>query len=215
MEKKSTPQPQRKGYPTLAGALLSTLFNLVLLTILSWILLTAWLLVKFWTNDYSIGDEIQTILNCDLQIINHLNKRGFHYLSDIFQETQNTLNLMFHYVLDSRLASYLTTIILGSFEIILVRAWVFILMIPSFIVIEFIFVVDGLVQRDIRKFKGARESTFFFHRVKSLVGICLFSIFFIYMVVPYPISPELLLIPMILLSSLFTYLSIKNYKKYL
>jgi len=76
-------------------------------------------------------------------------------------------------------------------------------------------VIDGLVQRDIRKFKGSRESALFFHRIKPLAIHFLFFTFFIYMVLPLPISPELILIPMAIISGICISLSIKSYKKYL
>jgi len=79
----------------------------------------------------------------------------------------------------------------------------------------FIFFADGLIQRDIRKFQGARESTLFFHRIKPLSIFFIYTIFFIYMATPLPLPPELTLIPMILLSGLSTMLTIRTYKKYL
>jgi energy-coupling factor transporter transmembrane protein EcfT len=54
-----------------------------------------------------------------------------------------------------------------------------------------------------------------FHRLKPLAKLSFFSLFIIYMVMPYGISPSVFLIPMVALSSLFTMLSIKSFKKYL
>jgi energy-coupling factor transporter transmembrane protein EcfT len=78
-----------------------------------------------------------------------------------------------------------------------------------------VLMIDGLALRDKRKFQGARESTFLFHRLKPLAKLSFFSLFIIYMVMPYGISPSVFLIPMVALSSLFTMLSIKSFKKYL
>jgi hypothetical protein len=78
-----------------------------------------------------------------------------------------------------------------------------------------VLMIDGLVLRDKRKFQGARESTFIFHRLKPLAKISFFSLFFIYMVIPYSVLPGVFLVPMVMLSSLFTMLAIKSFKKYL
>jgi integrating conjugative element membrane protein (TIGR03747 family) len=99
--------------------------------------------------------------------------------------------------------------------IILIRLCLFVAFIPFMFVIIFVLIIDGLAQRDKRKFQGARESTFLFHRLKPLAKLSFFFLFFIYMVFPYMVMPELFLMPMVILSSLFMMLTIKSFKKYL
>jgi hypothetical protein len=106
-------------------------------------------------------------------------------------------------------------IFIGGVQVSITRFMVFIEFIPFMIAIFFIFIIDGLVQRDKRKYEGARESTLLFHRLKPLAKISLLTIYFIYMLLPYAIPPMFYLISMTVTSSLFTMLAIKNFKKYL
>ena len=108
-----------------------------------------------------------------------------------------------------------SNIIIGTIEIILTRAYLFIVSIPFMGAILFVLITDGLAQRDIRKFQGSRESTFYFHRLKPLSGTSFFFLFFLYMVTPLAIPPEIFLIPIVVLSGVFTTLAIRSFKKYL
>ncbi len=74
-------------------------------------------------------------------------------------------------------------------------------------------IIDGLVQRDIRKFSGGRESSLIYRRAKR-IAICLIGFgFFIYLVIPLNIVPEVILLPMAILSSYMIMLSVKSFKK--
>lgn len=211
MEKKSNSQSHKLHYATAVSTIFYICFNLVLLTFVSWVLLIGWFgIMRYWNPDCSGINQVQKMLNNEIYK-NHLLSNVLAKITQI----QCYMKLSLNYLVDSPLNDRITAIIFESTQIIIMRLNAFILMIPSFMLINFIFVIDGLVQRDIRKFKGARESTFFFHRVKSFLKICFFTLFFVYMAVPIAILPEIILIPMMLLTSYFTLLSITNYKKYL
>ena len=68
----------------------------------------------------------------------------------------------------------LFTIFLESVVILGMRFFIFLLALPLFILFVCLGCVDGLVQRDIRKFQAARESTYFFHRIKRTWTFCFF-----------------------------------------
>jgi hypothetical protein len=212
MESKQPTHKQSKtSHPTVLGVLFFTLFNLILLSILSWIILEVWFSVQLVFFDPGINIAIQKILNSNISM---LAKYDFQLLDDvlnIFQGMQNGI----HSWCGSYMGGNFVEIFIGVTEIILIRCCIFVAFIPFMIVILCILVIDGLVQRDKRKFQGARESTFLFHRLKPLAKLSFFSLFFIYMIVPYEISPDLFLIPMVMLSSLFTMLAIRSFKKYL
>ena len=53
----------------------------------------------------------------------------------------------------------------------------------------FVLIVDGLGQRDIRKFQGARESAFIFHRIKPLTATLFYAAFLAYSSAPCFVSP--------------------------
>jgi hypothetical protein len=212
MESKQPTHKQSKtSHPTVLGVLFFTLFNLILLSILSWIILEVWFSVQLVFFDAGINIAIQKMLNSNISM---LAKYDFQLLDDvlnIFQGMQNGI----HSWCGSYMGGNFVEIFIGVTEIILIRCCIFFAFIPFMIVILCILVIDGLVQRDKRKFQGARESTFLFHRLKPLAKLSFFSLFFIYMIVPYEISPDLFLVPMVMLSSLFTMLAIRSFKKYL
>jgi len=106
------------------------------------------------------------------------------------------------------------SVIINTTKLIWARLHLFIHYIPFITVIFVIFIIDGLVQRDIRKFQCARESAFIFHRLKPLASQMCCVTFFCYMCVPINISSEYFFVPMACLSGLFIKLSVENFKKY-
>jgi hypothetical protein len=100
-------------------------------------------------------------------------------------------------------------------EIIVTRFFIFLLSMPLFVLFMIIFMTDGLVAREIRKFRGARESTFIFHRAKLCMGFSFFVPLFIYLSLPVFISPMLFLITQSLMLSISAHFAVKYFKKYL
>jgi hypothetical protein len=212
MEKKQTTQPQSKTcHPTILGTLFFTLFNLIFLSILSWILLEIWFSVKIILNSDDIYNTIQQILNNNHIIMDHNHTEDVDTALNIFHNIKNTI----HALCGSYIGENIIRVFLDVTEITLTRSCLFIQFTPFMIVFLCVLMIDGLVLRDKRKFQGARESTFIFHRLKPLAKISFFSLFFIYMVIPYSVLPGVFLVPMVMLSSLFTMLAIKSFKKYL
>lgn len=107
-----------------------------------------------------------------------------------------------------------STVFFSTAAMVVDRFMIFSLHLPLMVGLLFILVVDGLVQRDIRKFQGARESTFFFHRIKPLTGKIFTFLFLIYLALPFPGYAEIILFPMMLILSIMAMISIKSYKKY-
>lgn len=105
-------------------------------------------------------------------------------------------------------------ILSGTASIIISRLLLFTKNLPLLLCLLFVMLVDGLGQRDIRKFQGSRESTFFFHRIKPLTGTVFYGFFLVYMCMPFSLSPQITLVPMALLFSIMTMLTVKHYKKY-
>lgn len=103
----------------------------------------------------------------------------------------------------------------GVTIIILTRWLIFLCVLPLLMVFIVFGVVDGLVQRDIRKFQGARESAYFFHRIKRMWKPCFFVPLFGYFIWPGVIDPFWFFIPMALCLSVMMQLSLQVFKKYL
>lgn len=65
-----------------------------------------------------------------------------------------------------------------------VRLAVLILAFPAFILLSLLGLVDGLVQRDIRRWSGGRESSFIYHWAKKIVLPSLILPWIIYLAMP-------------------------------
>jgi hypothetical protein len=210
---KHTPPSHAKskpGHPTLLGTLVFTVFNLIILSIVSWMCLEVWFLIKIiFLDTGSDNDLMRVILENNLHIIQNEN-----IVSVLFSKFN-----YFKSAINASLSGYVDRNIIDVFlittEIVCARIVIFIEWLPFMILMLGVLTIDGLVLRDKRKFQGARESTFVFHRLKPLATASFYSLFFIYMVIPYSISPFLFLFAMVTLSGWFIARSIKNFKKYL
>lgn len=100
-------------------------------------------------------------------------------------------------------------------EISICRIELFIKAFPLFGLSLMIFVTDGLVYRDIRKFQAGRESTLFFHRAKLMMSFCLFIPLFIYLSIPIFILPMLIFIVQSLMLGISVKFAAMYFKKYI
>lgn len=107
----------------------------------------------------------------------------------------------------------LQSIIAQSTQFIVMRINLFLHSVPFFSTVWFVCIVDGLVKRDIRKFQGARESAFLFHRYKHAASFSFYSLYFIYMV-PFAVPSHYMLLVQACLTGFFLKLSIQQFKKY-
>jgi len=155
-----------KRYSTFIGLILSTLFNLLCLSIVAWFFLFIW----FGAKTIHAGVEITA--------------------TSIFSLFLKT-----------------STVIEG-------RLIIFTLSLPLWATILFVMIVDGLVQRDIRKFQAARESTFLFHRLCLLTRHLFYGFFFLFMSLPWQVQSQTFILIMLLIVSGLLMLMIKHYKKY-
>lgn len=216
MEKKHSSQSRRIKYSTFIGKFFNLILNLIFLTMLSWFLLTVYFCVKkYFFNTIYIEQEMDGIARRSAHVISSVRPEVLAHINHYFYKMSDVAKVSINTIFDPLLTNTILILILGPFEIIILRGFIFILFLPIFILILFGFILDGLVQRDIRKLKGAKESSFFFHRVSTLAIVSVTIGFFIYMVIPIFISPFSILIPMTMFSAMLTMFSIKNFKKYI
>mgnify|MGYP001357083675 CR=1 FL=1 len=123
-----------------------------------------------------------------------------------FQTLYNTANLF---------TSEPLRLLLTVTDIIVCRLEIFIKAFPLFGLSLMIFLTDGLVYRDIRKFQAGRESTIFFHRAKLLMSFCLFIPLFFYLSLPIFISPMLIFIGQSLMLGISVKFAALYFKKYI
>jgi integrating conjugative element membrane protein (TIGR03747 family) len=108
----------------------------------------------------------------------------------------------------------LLTVLIKAALIIGTRVFIFFLSLPLFLLFVGLGLVDGLVQRDVRKFQAARESTYLFHRIKRTWKRCFFVPLFLYFAWPLVTNPVLFLMPMAIGLGVLVQLGLQSFKKY-
>lgn len=212
-----TAKPQKTKHPSLFSKIVFTLFKLTLLSLASWFMLMVWFLGEsFYKSQNTALQQAQIIAFNNAEFIKNSASSWAHQLTQwLFLFHQGLLSVINHLVIFKvqfiQTFLYLT---LAVTEISVTRLFILVLALPLLSLILFVFVTDGLVKRDIRKFQGARESSFLFHRVKQSLGFCFFSPFFIYLSLPFTINPILFLTLQGLLLGMVVHLSTTYFKKY-
>jgi len=210
MENKTSQRsPSKSHNPSIMGALFFIVFNILLLSIVSWALLEIWYFVEIFLG-HNIEITTTKILQRNIDILIRHNSKFENNVLNNFQIIKNQCENW----LGGKIGSIAETFI-NITEITFVRLLVFITFLPFYFLILLVSIIDGLAQRDIRKFQGSRESTFIFHRLKAISNTTYLTLFFIYMATPYDLPIEVYLITMTFLTNIFVNLSIKNFKKYL
>lgn len=102
-----------------------------------------------------------------------------------------------------------------SVLVFMVRLLVLCLSVPLFLVAAFIGLIDGLVQRDIRRFGAGRESGYVYHRAKACLMPLLTLPWVIYLAMPVSVNAALILLPSAVLLGGVISLTASRFKKYL
>jgi hypothetical protein len=196
-----------------------TVMNLMMLTLMAWFFLAIYFGVGWVFKGYPIQHVANTILAGNVRLfLGDSHSVLTTKVSTWFIASQQSLHAWLGWLPSSskwQIGHSFLSIIVTVSDIIVSRVFILMLTIPLFLAVIFVFMADGLVKRDIRKFEAARESTFIFHRVKQLPGITVYVPFFIFMVVPFEVSPYLFLIPQALLFGMIVRLMAMYFKKYL
>lgn len=222
--------PSKRSYSTVLSLFFHMIWMVSLLSLLAWVLLFFWFSVLMIKKESNINNDAQQIVNCELHFVSSFHPTGSKLLLKIMNQTETfalnakTITLSWLKKLLTRINYYTLLsdhfiiwiqLILKTIEIIVLRLCIFFMSIPLLLSVLLIALVDGLGQRDIRKFQGARESTFFFHRMKPVSGKIFYLLFLLYLCLPWYLYPPTLLFPMMALLSVTGMQTIKNYKKYI
>ncbi len=100
-------------------------------------------------------------------------------------------------------------------QIFAVRLAVLILAFPVFILLALLGLIDGLVQRDIRRWSGGRESSFVYHWAKKILYPSLILPWIIYLAMPVSVHPNLVVLPFAVLFAISVTVMASTFKKYL
>lgn len=96
-----------------------------------------------------------------------------------------------------------------------VRLAILTLSLPAILLLVLVALVDGLAQRDIRRWSGGRESAFVYHWVKQLFKPVLSLPWLVYLALPLTIHPNLIVLPFAIALSWVIWMLAATFKKHL
>ena len=100
-------------------------------------------------------------------------------------------------------------------QLFVVRLTVLALATPVFLLFSLVGLVDGLVQRDLRRWGGGRESSYLYHYAKGSVWVFLIAAWVIYLAMPISINPAFVIVPFAILFGFSISITASTFKKYL
>jgi integrating conjugative element membrane protein (TIGR03747 family) len=100
-------------------------------------------------------------------------------------------------------------------QLFVVRLTVLALATPVFLLFSLVGLVDGLVQRDLRRWGGGRESSYLYHYAKGSVWVFLIAAWVIYLAMPISINPAFVVVPFAILFAFSISITASTFKKYL
>lgn len=100
-------------------------------------------------------------------------------------------------------------------QVFAVRLAVLVLAMPVFVLLSLVALVDGLVQRDLRRWGGGRESSFVYHYAKRAALPLVVLTWVIYLALPVSVHPTFVVLPFATLFALTVAVTASTFKKYL
>jgi integrating conjugative element membrane protein (TIGR03747 family) len=100
-------------------------------------------------------------------------------------------------------------------QVFAVRLAVLTLAMPVFVLFGLVALVDGLVQRDLRRWGGGRESSFVYHHAKVALLPTLVLTWIVYLGLPFSLHPNFLILPFAVLFALALGITVATFKNYL
>jgi len=100
-------------------------------------------------------------------------------------------------------------------QLFAVRLAILTLAMPIFLLFSLVALVDGLVQRDLRRWGGGRESSFVYHYAKKAALPLVVLTWVIYLALPFSLHPSWVIVPFATLFALTVAVTASTFKKYL
>jgi integrating conjugative element membrane protein (TIGR03747 family) len=100
-------------------------------------------------------------------------------------------------------------------QLFAVRLAILTLAMPIFLLFSLVALVDGLVQRDLRRWGGGRESSFVYHYAKKAALPLVVLTWVIYLALPFSLHPSWVVLPFATLFALTVLVTASKFKKYL
>lgn len=99
-------------------------------------------------------------------------------------------------------------------DLLLARAWAFCQGFDLLLTFNALGFIDGLVQRDLRKYRVARESALLFHRLKALYATLWGVGYFAWLILPWAWRPSVYVFLLALLQAVIVQRCVSMFKKY-
>lgn len=103
---------------------------------------------------------------------------------------------------------------LYSIQVFVVRVAIIALSWPAFVLFFFIGAVDGLTERDLRRWGGGRESSTVFQLARNAMFKPVIVSWVVYLSMPVSIHPTLVITPLAVLAGVASRVAFERYKKY-
>lgn len=100
-------------------------------------------------------------------------------------------------------------------QVFSVRLAILTLATPVFVLFTLVALVDGFVQRDLRRWGGGRESSFVYHWAKRSALPLLILSWVVYLALPFSLYPTFVILPFATLFALSVAVTASSFKKYL
>lgn len=119
--------------------------------------------------------------------------------------------------IDSALTSVEKYVISAMYitQVIAVRISIMILALPAFFIFAVVATVEGLVQRDIRRWELGREHSGLYHYAKRSVPFFFVAPWVVYLAIPYSVHPNMIVLPFALLFGIGVFMTTYLFKKYI
>lgn len=234
-----TSSPRRKTkFNTILGAVLKVLFSLVLALIFSIAIeivgMNMWWeeegimhsrqMLQYELDRFSEHANIIELSETQLKVVS-LCLAGqkevvrLANLSEISEKYQNITN-DFNFLPKSLRAfdfstfeSYVEATI-NITKVFALRLATLVLSIPLFAIILLVGFVDGLVERDLRKWGAGRESSTVFQLARSFIGPLAIGAWVVYLGIPFSINPNYIILPFAILFGMSVRVTTERMKKY-
>lgn len=238
-ETKTSPPPKRKE-PGLIGKGFGWIMGMIYWLLMSLVFSVAieWAGIAFiWQEEGSTHSE--KVLQQDYR---YLNERVAHSANRLVAGIRNTANQVNHSIENSNgftnakkrlrnnqnarvVYQWITTIekecqpylesVPNILQIFFVRQAILILSMPAFLLFGVIGLVDGLVERDLRRWGGGRESSVMYNIARKSVFRFFIGACVIYLSFPDSIAPAWIIIPFAVAFGLSVRITFERFKKYL
>jgi len=136
-----------------------------------------------------------------------------HWVSPVPMKNEQGVRPMLHKLFHS-VAEFVIAMMQVT-QVFSVRLAILALAMPIFLLFSLVALVDGLVQRDLRRWGGGRESSFVYHYAKK-AGIPLVVLaWVVYLSLPFSLHPTFVILPFATLFALAVAVTASTFKKYL